>query len=151
LNTRDLGVQQEAQARGSSDDVFGVVERNDATNEPVSRTVSTEDLLSAMLSSRDLSPGQEIETRGFLSDAFDIGVGVLGMFLRRDVAPGQLAARDGSEDFLKSIMGSRDLNPSDGFAKVINALASSRRDDASDELAARGDWEDFMGMLPTRE
>jgi hypothetical protein len=108
-----------------------------------------------MLNDRDLlSSGQEIQAR----DAFNVGMSFLSQILRRDVIPELLAARDGAElEDVNPIIGSRDSNPeqktqaSDGFAKVLDALASSRRDVASDELAARGDWEDFAEMLNTRE
>ena len=149
MNAREPDVEQEEYARGPSDNAIDVVERNDATESPGS-TLTQEDFLSAMLSDRDFISGQDMQARSFWDDALNIGMNLLGQVLRRDVDPGQnLAARDDAEDFVNSILNSRDSNSD--FAKVLNALGSSRRDVASDELDARDDWEDFVKMLNTRK
>jgi len=68
----------------------------------------------------------------------------------RDVTPESLAARVTTDDLLSALLSSRDSNHGEGFANVLNALASSRRDVASDELAARDDREDLAKILNTR-
>ena len=152
INVREPDVEQEEYARGSSDNAIDVVERNDATTESPSSTLTPEDFLSAMLSSRDLSSRQDIQARGLWDALFEVGINVLGQILRRDVTPDQiLAARDGAEDLVNSIIGSRDSNPGEGLTELLHALGSSRRDVAADELAARNDWEDFVKTLNTRE
>jgi hypothetical protein len=143
LNTREPAVEQEAHARSSSDNAFGGVEWNVLRDE-----MTANDFFSTLLNSRDLGSGQEIEARNLFSDLFQIGGSLLKDFLKRDLTPDHLAARDDAEDFVKSILGSRD---SSGFIDALNTLASSRRDVAPGELAARGDWEDFVKTLNTRE
>jgi hypothetical protein len=162
MKTRAPEVEQGAHARDPSDNLFDVVERsvpNDATSGSVHSPVYTIDDLSSLLSGRGLSSAEDIQARSIFSDAFKVGFSLLSQILRRDVTPELLAARDGPEDLVSSIIGSRDSNSpdqqaqtSDKFVKVLNdALASSRRDVASDGLAARGDWEDFVKILNTRE
>jgi hypothetical protein len=155
VNTHGPDVEQEVHARDESDNLIGAVERNvprDVTSEPVAQPVSTDDLLAAMLSDRDLNTGQEIQTRDLLSYLFKA---LQGGFLRRNVNHDQLlAARDGAEDLINSIMArnpEQQMRARGGFAQALNALASSRRDDAPEGLAARGDWEDLVKILNNRE
>jgi hypothetical protein len=161
VNARETDVEREAHAHGSSDKAFGVVERDvpdGFTTESVAHPINEEDLLSAestILSGRDLSSRQDIQTRSFLSNVIKA---LEGGYLRRDFTHDQLlAARDGAKDLVNSIIGNRDskpeqqMQPGEVFATVLNALGSSRRDVASDELAARDDWEDLVKMLNTRE
>jgi len=146
MKTRAPEVEQGAHARDPSDNLFDVVERsvpNDATSGSVHSPVYTIDDLSSLLSGRGLSSAEDIQARSIFSDAFKVGFSLLSQILRRDVTPELLAARDGPEDLAQT---------SDKFVKVLNdALASSRRDVASDGLAARGDWEDFVKILNTRD
>jgi hypothetical protein len=154
MNAREPDAEQEAHARGPSGNAIGVVERNDDSTESPASNLTPEDFLSAMLSSRDLSSEQGIQARGLWDVMFEVGLNVLNQVLRRDVDPGHLAARDSAEDFVNSILSSRDTDTSTGFDEVLNALASSRRDvaaESADELAARNDWEDLAKMLNTRE
>jgi hypothetical protein len=167
VNTREPDVQQEAHARGLSDNPFGIVERNEATDD--SPPLNSDDLFDTMLSDRDLSSAErDIKPRSLLSSLFGIGMDVLSHIhiLRRDVTPELLAARDGEggfdsdtftkvlnalsssrRDFVDDALAARDGPPgefdSDGFTKVLDALSSSRRDVVDDALAARDDPEDF--------
>ncbi len=157
----DLNSGQDIQARSFLSNVIKALEggflRRDVTHDQLlAARDNGEYFFDEVLSDRDLlSSGQEIQAR----NAFNVGMSFLSQILRRDVTPELLAARDGPEleDLVNSIIGSRDSNPEqntqagDGFAKVLDALASSRRDVASDELAARGDWEDTVKLLNTRE
>jgi hypothetical protein len=111
-----------------------------------------------MLKDRDLIPRQDVEARGLFDGLIKIGLSLLGQVFRRDVTSDELlAARDGAEDLVNSTIGSRDSSPEqrmqdrdDGLAKLINALAS-RRDVAPDGLAARGNLDDLLKILNTRE
>ena len=158
VNARKSDVERGAHAHGSSDKAFGVVERNvpdGFTTASVAHPINEEDFLSAMLSDRDfLSSGQEVQARSFFSNVMKA---LEGGYLRRDVTPEHLATSDGVEDLENSIIDSRDSSPEqliqagDKFVTVLNALGSSRRDVASDELVAGGDWGDLVKMLNTRE
>ena len=71
LAARGSDVEQEAHAHGSSDKAFDVVERNvpdGFTTEAVTHAVPEDDFHSVMLSGRDLSSGQDIQARNFLSN-----------------------------------------------------------------------------------
>jgi hypothetical protein len=128
VGAREPDVQQE-DARRSSDNAIGAAERDvprDVTFESLAARANTDDILAAILNSRDLGPGADIEARNWL-----------------------LAARNGAEDFVDSIINRRDTNPNE-FANLLSALAS-RHDDTADELAARGGWEDLLNGLNTRE
>jgi hypothetical protein len=150
VNARGSDAQQEAQAHDSSDNPFGVVERDGLTPDQIAEinSYSPNKFLDAMLNGRDLGPGQDIQARSFLSSLFEAGLGILNQVLRRDETSDQiLAARDGVDDFVNSLINSRDANSDDTFANLLNALDSSRRDVATDELAARDSTEDFANSI----
>ena len=159
LSDRDFNSGKDIQARSFLSNVMKAIEggflRRDVTHDQLlAARDGREDFLDAVLSDRDFSSsGQEIQARGFWSDAFNIGMTVLPSIL-----PDLLfVRRDGGEDVVNSAVRSRDSNPEqqartgNGFAEVLNALASSRRDVTSDGLGARADWEDFVKMLNTRK
>jgi hypothetical protein len=152
VGARESDDQQE-DARRSSDNAIGDVERDiprDVT-ESLAARATTDDILASILSSRDLGPGAGIEARNWLSSLMEIGLGLVNKILRREVTPEQmLAARNGAGDFVDSIINRRDTD-SNGFATLINALASSRREDTSDGLAARDNWDDLVATLNNRQ
>jgi len=115
------------------------------------------DLITA-INTRGPDVQQEAHARDSSDNAFSNALKLIKSgSLRRDVTHDQLlAARNDLEGLIYSIMGSRESNPEqrdtqngNGFAKLIDALAS-RSDVAPDGLDARGDWEEFVGMLTTR-
>jgi hypothetical protein len=65
-----------------------------------------ESLLAKAFDSRDLDPEQAMQARGWFSNLATI----LGDFLRRDVSPDELAARD-VDSFLAEVLGSCDIDP----------------------------------------
>jgi hypothetical protein len=143
VNARGSDVRQEEHARDSSDNSFGLT----ADQLAQLKSYSTHDLDNVMLNGRDLGPGQDIQARNLLSTLFEVGLNVLNQ-LRRDETSAQiLAARNGADDFVNSLLNSRDTNPDDAFAKLLNALDSSRRDVATDELAARDSAKDFANSI----
>jgi hypothetical protein len=143
VNARGSDVRQEEHARDSSDNSFGLT----ADQLAQLKSYSTHDLDNVMLNGRDLGPGQDIQARNFLSTLFEVGLNVLNQ-LRRDETSAQiLAARNGADDFVNSLLNSRDTNPDDAFAKLLSALDSSRRDVATDELAARDSAKDFANSI----
>jgi hypothetical protein len=105
----------------------------------------------------ELGPGQDMQARSFFSDILDAGVTIVDDFLRRDVTPDQLLARTAVEDFANSIISrnpnhEQQMQARNGLDDLIRVL-SSRRDIAPDdsEHAARGNFEDFMKILNSRE
>ena len=142
------------EARGLSDNPINVVERDneETTTADTKDAIKQDDFLSTMLGSRD---EEDIQARS-LFDLVDLGVSILGDFLRRDISHEDLRARDGVEDLVTSII-SRTPSPerqmqarddSSSFEDLINALSSRR---ASDELVARDELSDFIKILNSRE
>jgi hypothetical protein len=150
LEARGSNLQQDA--RRSSDNAIGAVERDvprDVTSESLAaRATTPEDILALLLTSRDLSPGSapDIEARSWFSSLLEAGINLASQILRREVTHEQLlAARNGAEDLVDSIINRRDTD-SNEFVKLLSAL-TSRHDDAADELAARGEEDILDGLM----
>jgi hypothetical protein len=146
-------------AEGTSNYGPGAVARNvpgDVIPESLAARVTTKDSVDAMLNGRGLAPGHDIQARGLFS-LLDIGLSILGQLLKRDV-PENLLARDGVEGLVNSIS-SRDSSPgeqmqardADGLATLMDALMAGQNDAASNTLSARGEFEDFLRALNSRE
>jgi len=123
-----------------------IVRRDVTSDEHVGARDAANGFLAALLNSREFDPEQKIQARSLWS--------VLGSFLRRDVAPDELAARDNMDDLMK-LLNTRELNlerkiQSRGFftnliAFALNHILTVRlRDVSPDELAGRDNLDDAI-------
>ena len=131
-----------------------VVKRNvprDVAPESLAARVTSEEFLTAILSDRSLSSGQDIEARSFFSDLFDVGMTVLSDF-RRDASSGELARRDAVDDFLITLSNratrgptktvARDSSTRKRFIEALSGLNS--RDSSMGKLARRDAIDDYL-------
>ncbi len=128
-----------------------IVRRDVTSDEHVGARDAANGFLAALLNSREIDPEQKIQARGLWSVLIE---SVLGSFLRRDVAPDELAARDNMDDLMK-LPNTRELNlerkiQSRGFftnliAFALNHILTVRlRDVSPDELAGRDNLDDAI-------
>lgn len=143
----------------SSDHALAVVDRDvarDVTTESpaiASRDPSESDIFKAILSNRDLGPGQEIKARSL----FNVGLALMNQVLRRDVTPEEFLARDGVRGLVESVVSRNPISEQQmqaRFADIIKKTATpspSRRDVASEELTSRDNGDDLALILNSRE